>query len=85
MRNLLKYILGTAVAAIISIFVSRALRGALGGDWAAIAAIAAAGAVYVLVTLLLRTELLIWMHVHLPVKLQLLRGYYPVSEGEHHE
>ena len=44
----------------------------------ALAAIAAAGMVYVLVTILLKSELLIWLHAHLPAKLQILRGYFPV-------
>jgi len=38
--------------------------------------------VYVLVTVLLKSELLIWLHAHLPARLQILRGYFPVSEDE---
>lgn len=80
--DVIKYLVGTLCAAGGSILVCRTLRKTMDGNWAALAAIAAAGMVYVLVTVLLKSELLIWLHAHLPVKLQILRGYFPVSEDE---
>lgn len=80
-----KYLLGTACAVAVSLPVCRLLRAPLGENGASLAAIAAAGAAYILLTGLLKPELLMWLHAHLPAKLQIMRGYYPVSEGEHHD
>ena len=65
-----------------SLPVYRALLTAWSDELSALAAIAAAGMIYVLVTVLLKSELLIWLHAHLPARLQILRGYFPVSEDE---
>ena len=35
-----------------------------------------------LATVMTVSELLIWLHAHLPSRLQILRGYFPVSEDE---
>lgn len=75
--DVIKYILATACAAGVSLPVYRALLTAWSDKLAALAAIAAAGIVYVFVTVLLKSELLIWLHAHLPAKLQVLRGYFP--------
>lgn len=75
--DVIKYILATACAAGVSLPVYRALLTAWSDELSALAAIAAAGMVYVLVTVLLKSELLIWLHAHLPAKLQVLRGYFP--------
>lgn len=80
--DVLKYLVGTLCAAGGSILVCRTLRKTMDGNWAALAAIAVAGIVYVFVTVLLKSELLIWLHAHLPSRLQILRGYFPVSEDE---
>ena len=80
--DVVKYTLATACAAAVSLPVYRALLTAWSDELSALAAIAAAGMVYVLVTVLLKSELLIWLHAHLPARLQILRGYFPVSEDE---
>ena len=76
--DVVKYTLATACAAAVSLPVYRALLTAWSDELSALAAIAAAGIVYVLVTVLLKSELLIWLHAHLPARLQVLRGYFPV-------
>ncbi len=80
--DVVKYTLATACAAAVSLPVYRALLTAWSDELSALAAIAAAGMVYVFVTVLLKSELLIWLHAHLPSRLQILRGYFPVSEDE---
>ena len=80
--DVIKYTLATACAAAVSLPVYRALLTAWSDELSALAAITVAGMVYVLVTILLKSELLIWLHAHLPAKLQILRGYFPVpGEG----
>lgn len=76
--DVVKYTLATACAAAVSLPVYHALLTAWSDELSALAAIAAAGIVYVLVTVLLKSELLIWLHAHLPARLQVLRGYFPV-------
>ena len=80
--DVVKYTLATACAAAVSLPVYRALLTAWSDELSALAAIAVAGIVYVFVTVLLKSELLIWLHAHLPSRLQILRGYFPVSEDE---
>lgn len=80
-----KYIVGTGLAAAVSVPVNRCLQDSVGTNWAAMAAIAAAALVYIVVTVLLKPELLVWLYTHLPKKMQILRGFYPVSGGKDNE
>ncbi len=80
-----KYVVGTGLAAAVSVPVNRCLQDSVGTNWAAMAAIAAAAVVYIAATVLLKPELLVWLHAHLPKKMQILRGFYPVSGGESDE
>ena len=80
-----KYVVGTICAVAVSLLVNRCLLPSLGTNWAAMAAIAVAAIVYILVTVLLKPELLVWLYAHLPGKLQILGGFYPHSGGNDYE
>lgn len=80
-----KYIVGTICAVAVSLLVDRCLLPSLGTNWAAMTAIAAAAIVYILVTVLLKPELLVWLYAHLPARLQILGDFYPHSGGNDHE
>lgn len=85
MKDVVKYMVSTLLAAVVSLLVCHPLRPRIGENGAALAAVAAACVTYLLATVLLRSELLVWLHAHLPAKLQILRGYFPALEGDTHE